>query len=93
MNSIFYSIELTYYSTSFLCAVIVKRSSFNVISTNSNDVHAYEQRCLPHDDSKNQPNNYLSILLMPLHLSITLNNTIHQLNVSLSQSNFQCYDY
>ena len=65
MNSFFYSIELTYYSTSFLCEAIVNRSSFNVVLTNSSDAHLYEHKCLPNDDNKNQLNNYFSTLLMP----------------------------
>ena len=65
MNSFFYSIELTYYSTSFLCEVMINRSGFNVVSTNSSDAHTYEQACSPNDGSKNQLNNYFSILLMP----------------------------
>ena len=56
MNSFFYSIELTYYSTSFLYEVMVNRSSFTVASTNSNDAHTYEHVCSPNDGSKNQLN-------------------------------------
>ena len=41
------------------------RSDFNVVSTNSNDVHGYEHAYSPNDGSKNQPNNYFSTLLMP----------------------------
>ena len=63
MNYFFYSIELTYYSTSFLCEAMVNRSSFNVVSTNSNDAHAYEHTCSPNNGSKNQLNN--STPLMP----------------------------
>ena len=70
MNSFFYSIELTYYSTSFLCEVIVNRSGFNVISTNISDAHVYEHVYSPKDGSKNQLDNYLSTPLMPEHLSI-----------------------
>ena len=40
MNSFFYSIELTYYSTSFLYEVMVNRSGFNVVLTNSSNAHA-----------------------------------------------------
>ena len=47
MNSFFYSIELTYYSTSFLCEAMVNRSGFNVVPTNSSDAHAYEHVCSP----------------------------------------------
>ena len=65
MNSFFYSIELTYYSTSFLCKVMVNRSGFNVVSTNSSDEHAYEHACSPNNGSKNQLNNYFSTPLMP----------------------------
>ena len=65
MNSFFYSIELTYYSTSFLYEAMVNRSGFNVVSTNSSDVHAYEHVCSPHNASKNQLNNYFSTPLMP----------------------------
>ena len=53
MNFFFYSIELTYYSTSFLCEVMFNRSGFNVVSTKSSDVHAYEHACSPNDGSKN----------------------------------------
>ena len=63
MNSFFYSVELTYYSISFLCEAMVNRLSFNAISTNSNDAQAYEHSCSPNDGSKNQPNN--STPLMP----------------------------
>ena len=65
MNSFFYLSELTYYSTSCLYEAMVNRSGFEVISTNSNDAHAYEYACLPNDGSKNQPNNYFPTLLMP----------------------------
>ena len=58
INSFFYSIELTYYSTSFLCEAMVNRSSFKVVSTNSNDAYAYEHACSPNDGSKNKLNNY-----------------------------------
>ena len=63
MNSFLYSTELTYYSTSFLSEAMVNRPSFNAVTTNSNDVHAYEHACSPNDGSKNQPNN--STPLMP----------------------------
>ena len=53
MNSSFYSTELTYYSTSFLCEVIVNRSGFNTISTNTSDVHVYEHACSPNNGNKN----------------------------------------
>ena len=36
---------------------MINRSSFKVVSTNSNDAHAYVHACLPNDDSKNQPKN------------------------------------
>ena len=65
MNSSFYTIKLTYYSTSFICKVTVNRSGFNAVSTNSSDVHVYEHTYSPNDGSKNQLNNYLSMLLMP----------------------------
>ena len=65
MNCFFYSIELTYYSTSLLCEAMVNRTGFNVGSTNSNDAHAYEHACSPNDGSKNQPNNYFSTPLVP----------------------------
>ena len=74
MNSFFYSIELTYYSTSFLYEVMVNRSGFNVVLTNSSDAHAYEHECSP---NKNQLNNYFSTPLTPQRYSIMLNNTIH----------------
>ena len=64
MNSFFYSIELTYYPTSFLCEAMVNRSGFKVVSTNSNDAHAYDHVRSPNDGSKNQPNNYFSTPLM-----------------------------
>ena len=64
MNSFFYSIELTYYSTSFLYKAMVNRSGFNVVSTNSSDAHAYEHACSPNDGGKNQLNNYFYIPLM-----------------------------
>ena len=65
MNPFFYSIESTYHSTSFLCEAIVKSFDFNIVSTYSSDVHAYELMCSPNDGSKNQLNNYFSIPLMP----------------------------
>ena len=65
MNSFFYSIELTYHSTCFLCKVMVNTSDFNVVSTNSSNAHAYEHLSSPNDGSKNQPKNYFSTLLMP----------------------------
>ena len=65
MKSFFYPIELTYYSTFFLCEAIVNRSSFNVVSTNSNDVHAYKHKCSPNNSSKNQPNDYSSTPVLP----------------------------
>ena len=58
MNSFFYSVELTYYSTSFLYEAMVNISDFNVVSTNSSDVHAYEHACSPNDGSRNQLSNY-----------------------------------
>ena len=64
MNSFFYSIELTYYSTSFLYEAMVNRSGFNVVSTNNSDAHAYEHACSPNDGGKNQLNNYFSTPLM-----------------------------
>ena len=33
MNSFFYSTELSYYPTSFLCEAMVNRSGFKVVST------------------------------------------------------------
>ena len=77
MNPFFYSIKLTYYSTSFLYEVMVNRSGFNVVLTNSSDAHAYEHECSPNNGNKNQLNNYFSILLTPQRYSIMLNNTIH----------------
>ena len=65
MNSFFYSIELTYYSISFLCKPMVNRFGFNVLSTNSSDAHAYEHECSPSSGSKDQLNNYFYIPLMP----------------------------
>ena len=56
--TLFYSIELTYYSTSFLYEATVSRSGYNVVLTNSSNGHAYEHMCLPIDGSKNQLNNY-----------------------------------
>ena len=64
MNSFFYSIKLNYYSTSFLYKAMVNRSSFNVVSTNSSTAHEYKHASSPSDGSKNQLNNYFSILLM-----------------------------
>ena len=91
MSSFFYSIELTYYSTFHLCEGIINRFSFNVHSFNK------QERCTwvwPHMFTKwwqQKSTNQLSFYpLMPQHLSITLNNTIHHFNVSLSQSFFQC---
>ena len=52
MNSLFYSIELTYYSTSFLCEAMVNRSGFNVVSTNSSNAHAYEHACSQNNGSE-----------------------------------------
>ena len=49
MNSFFYSIEFTYYSTSFLCKAIINRSSFNVALTNSSNAHGYQHACSPND--------------------------------------------
>ena len=71
MNSFFYSIELTYCSTPFLCKTMVNRSSFNAVSTNCSDAHAYEHACSSNDDSKNQPKQLFSSILMPQNLSIT----------------------
>ena len=65
MNSFFYSIELTYYSTSFLYEAMVNRSGFNVVSKNSSDAHEHEHVYSPNDGSKNQLNNYFSTPLMP----------------------------
>ena len=65
MNFFFYSIELTYYSTSFLYEAMVNRSRFNVVSTNRSDAHVYEHACSLNDGSKNQLNNYVSTPLMP----------------------------
>ena len=65
MNSFYCSIELTYYSTSFLYKAMVNKSGFNIVLTNSNDAHAYEHACSPSNGSKNQLNNYFSIPLMP----------------------------
>ena len=48
MNSFFYSIELTYCSTPFLCKTMVNRSSFNAVSTNCSDAHAYQHACIEH---------------------------------------------
>ena len=53
MNSSLYSIESTYYFTSYLCKVIVNIAGFNVVSTNSNSAHAYEHLCSPNDGSNN----------------------------------------
>ena len=64
MTSFFYSIELTYYPTSFLYEAMVNRSGFKVVSANSNDAHAYEHACPTNDGSKNQLNNYFSTSLM-----------------------------
>ena len=88
MNSFFYSIELTYYSKSFLYKAMVNRSSFNVVSTNSSDAHAYEHAYSPNDGSKNHLNNYFYTPLMSQSYSITFNNTIHRFSMSLSQSFF-----
>ena len=65
MNFIFQSIELTYYSTSFLCKAIFDRASFNLVSTNTSDVHVYDHACLPSNGSQNQSNNHLSTWLIP----------------------------
>ena len=65
MNSFFYSIELTYYSTSFLCKEMFNGSGFNVVSTSSSNVHVYEHTCSPNVGSKNQPNNYFSMPFIP----------------------------
>ena len=46
MNSFFYSIELTNYSTSFLYEAMVNRSGFNVVSTNNSDAHTMNMRVL-----------------------------------------------
>ena len=40
-------------------------SGFKVVSTNSNDAHAYVYACSPNDGSKIQLNNYFSTPLMP----------------------------
>ena len=53
MNSFFGSIELTHYSTSFLCKVMVNRSGFNVVAANNNDARPYKHVCSPNDGSKN----------------------------------------
>ena len=55
INSFFYSIELTYYSTSFLFEVMFNRLGFNI---NSIYAHVYEHMCSPNNDSKNHLNNY-----------------------------------
>ena len=55
MNSFFYSIELTYYSTSFLSEAMNNRSGFNVVSANSSNAHAYEHTCSPNDGSNITP--------------------------------------
>ena len=65
MNSLFYSIKFPYYSTSFLCKVIVNRSSFNVALTNSSNAYVYQHPCSPNDGCINQLNNYPSTPLMP----------------------------
>ena len=65
MSTFFYSIELTYCSTSFLCKMMVNRSGFNVVSANSSDAHAYKNVCSPNDGSQKQPSNYFSTPLMP----------------------------
>ena len=44
---------------------MVNRSSFNVVSKNNSDAHAYEHSCSPDDGSKNQLNNYFSTPLIP----------------------------
>ena len=65
MNSFFYSIEFTYYSTSYLCKAIVNRTSFNVALTNSSNAHGYQHACSPNNGCINQLNNYPSTPLMP----------------------------
>ena len=65
MNSFFYSIELTYYSTPFLCKAMVNGSSFKVVLTTIKDAHAYEHACSPNNGNKTQPNDYFSTPLMP----------------------------
>ena len=64
MNSLLYSIELTYYSTSFLCEAMVNRSGFNVVSTNSSNAHAYEHACSQTMVAKSTKH-YFSTPLMP----------------------------
>ena len=64
INSFFYFIELTYYSTSFLYKAMVNRFVFSVVMTNSSDTHAYKHTFSPNDGSKNQLN-YFSTPLMP----------------------------
>ena len=53
MISFFYSIELIYYSASFLHEATVKRFGFNVVLTDSSDAHAYEHACSLNDGRKN----------------------------------------
>ena len=65
MNSFFYSIELTYCSTSFLYKAMINQSGLNIVSTNNSDMHAYEHACSPNDGTQKQPNNYFPTPLMP----------------------------
>ena len=58
INSFFYSIKLTYYSTSFLCKAMVNQSGYNVVSTNSSNAHAYEHACSPNNGSKSELNKF-----------------------------------
>ena len=58
MNSFFYSIKLTYYSTSFLYKAMVNRSGFNVVSTKNSNAHAYEHTFSPNNGSKSELNKF-----------------------------------
>ena len=47
---------------------VVMRMHINMHALNT---HAYEHACSPNDDSKNQPKQLFSSILMPQNLSIT----------------------
>ena len=78
MNSFFYSIELTYYSTYFLCEAIVNRSGFNVEFQRTVTMRMrMNMRVHQTMAAKINQINIFSTPLMPQHHSIILNNTIH----------------
>ena len=65
MNSLFYSIELMYYSTSFLCKAMFNRSDFNVVQQTV-EMRMCMNMCVYQTMvAKIKANNYFSTLFMP----------------------------